>query len=289
MPLYYAPCAVYGSTRLYIPPALQVSWEESQGLTVLKPFGADRAVIAAVEATEGLTIQMTGEWLVDDPTTASVLAAWQSLRELKGRTFDFFLFNDEGFPGCALQTIGLEVPQTELGTIRFQMSIYCPSSGPTTALQLPFTDYETEYPYAAKVGRPRGNARSGGGTVTGQPVLQTIQLQMPGVQDETTTAGQEFRIVVGGETGRNWSVRSVQIFGAEPLGATGETRIRVSSGAVGSGSGFIEASVGQTAHFGSVATGALTVASGSTLYAFVSTAGGHQNLQVAITLRLESV
>jgi hypothetical protein len=286
--LYYAPCAVYGSTRFYLPPGLAASWTESQGLTVLKPYRGDRAIVAAIEATEGITVSMSGEWMFDDPTTASVLAAWQDLRQLKGRSFDLFLFSDEGFPGCALQSLDLEIPRTRMEMLRFSLAVFCPASGPTTALQLPFTDYQTEYPYAAQVGRPRGNARSGGSVMAGQPVLQSLQVMFPGVQDETTAAGQEFRLVVGGEVGRNWVVTGLQITGAEPLGSTGETRVRASGGGVGSGSGFVEASVASGAHFGSRATGTLVVASGSTLHCWCSTSGGHQNLQVTATLKLEA-
>jgi hypothetical protein len=267
---------------------LAVDWTESQGLQILKPYQANRAIVAAIETTEGQTVNLSGEWWAASPTTKSMLDFHDTLRELKGREFDLFLYSDRGFRDCVLESISLEYPANGGGRTVFQANIFCPEPGPTTAIQLSFSDYNLEYPYAAEVGRPTGDAASGGGTVSGQPVLQTVNLQFPNVQDAVGVNGQEIRWAVGGETGRTWRVISVQVAAAEPAEATGASSFKVSAGSVAAASGFVECTVGQNAHFGSVQAGTLDVLSGSTLYAWCSVAGGHANVQVAIVLRLEN-
>jgi hypothetical protein len=271
---------------LWIPPGLRVDWNETQSLEILNPFDGDSAIVASIEQNQGVPISITGDWLPDEPNAAAVLESWQALRELKGREFDLFILSDHGFRNCVLSSLKFEIPRDgQLGMIRFDAEIFCPESGPTTEIQLDFTNYDSEYPYAAQVGRPSGDAQSGGSVVSGQPNQQIFAVNFPGIQDETTANGQEFRIAIGGETGKTWMVYGVQIVGAEPLGASGTSAVRVSVGSVSAGGGYVEATISQSAHFGSRAAGTLEVVSGATLYCFVSTAGGHSNLQVSILLK----
>jgi hypothetical protein len=286
--LYYAPCAVYGSTRLWIPPGLAVNIVEEQKVTALNPLRGNRAIVAALERNQGQAISIQGDWIESDPTTKSVLDAWVSLRNLFGRTFDFFIFSDRGFRNCVIRSMGREIPRTKLGVINFSLEIFCPEPAETTAIQLAFTDFESEYPYANRVGRPLDEAASGGEIVSGQPALQIFNLTFPGVQDEATAAGQETRFVVGGESGTNWVVKRVQVVSCEPLSSTGTSTVRVSTGGVGSPMGFVAASVGVGAHFGDPVAGTLVVSAGETLFAFVTQGQGHQNLQVAVTLQQQN-
>jgi hypothetical protein len=104
-----------------------------------------------------------------------------------------------------------------------------------------------------------------------------------GVVTETAEEHELAFVVPGPSTGE-WVLRDLQVVHSQGWAASGATRIRISTGPVGSDSPHIEALVGAGNHTGSPATGAIPVVGGQTLYMYVQAAGGHQNVQAAFTL-----
>lgn len=110
-------------------------------------------------------------------------------------------------------------------------------------------------------------------------------VQFFGEPGGATASGDERKITVGGPTGALWKTDSVQIIHAEKFSATAATVIRISKTGVGATAGnYIECQVANNASQGTLAFGALYIDQGEHLYAYVQTAGGHQNIQVMIHL-----
>ncbi|MBI1291821.1 hypothetical protein GC173_11345 [bacterium] len=119
--------------------------------------------------------------------------------------------------------------------------------------------------------------------ITARRVIMPFVGSFPGVVSETAE-GEELRFVVPGPAEAEWTIRDLQIVHSQGWASTGATRIRISTGIVGSEAPYIEALVGAGNHTGAAATGAISVVGGQTLYLFVEAAGGHQFLQAAFSL-----
>jgi hypothetical protein len=288
--LYYSPAIVIGGVTWWLPPWVDVDSTRGQSVELISVPQSSTAIITSVQPNQGTHLNLVVSGMRAPHTQEDVLYWFEEMWDaLSGpeKVFDLFIFSDRAWRGCALETqrdrIGLDPLVLIENT---SLSIVCPYSKPDTNAQLTFTDYESEYPYANLVGRPRGSAVTpGGGTPLLQSSYQTPGGHFPG-GDVVTPTGQEIRVTVGGTTGSQWTLEKLQVVSADPTDATGTTTVRVSTVPIGTvGGSQINATVGSTAYFGSPASGSIAVTAGSTLYVYIPTTGGHANVQFTLWLK----
>lgn len=291
-PLRYAPCIVYGSTRFYLPPWLELDETRSQQITVFSPAEADGATITGIRKNQGTEIQVRVRDIPDTPSTADVLYWFEQLwSHLSGRQFKLFIFSDRAWPNCALRSqrnvIGLG-PLTMLPEI--PLTIFSTANQPDTSLQLDFAGgYANDYPYAHLVGSPSGDAWEPEDLIpVTEPSIANHGGVWPGAASSVTTAGFEHRHVVGGTTGSTWRIKGIQITSAKKVSAVGTTTVRVSTAPVGGmGGSAADASISSTQVFSSETSANIQVTAGDTLYVSLHAAGNHSDVQYKIRLEAE--
>jgi hypothetical protein len=291
-PLYYCPAIVSAVTPFFLPPWLDVDIVRSQTVDFQPIPQWNNGIITSVRPNQGTRINITASGVVKaEQSQASILALLEAIyANMSGEdnTFTFFLYNDRGWPGCALESQREHFGYTEMHNVMqdTQLSIICPYNQPDTNLQLTFSNFNEEYPYADIVGRPLGDAVTPGEVVALMQSLQTPHVFFPG-QPAVTDAGAEHRIIIGGETGSQWSLRSLQITWSNPGDASGTTTVRASTAPVGGSGSNINATVGVSANYGAVASGAITLTAGDSIYVYIPTggAGGHANIECNLIMK----
>jgi hypothetical protein len=287
--LYYCPAITYGGTRLYLPPWVTVKQSRKQNVEMISVPQTNSAVITSVRANQGTSLSLVCSGFKSERDQAVVLSwieeLWKGLSE---KTFNLFIWSDRAWRDCALETYDHEQdlkPMT--GLFNLELGIVCPNSSPDTSMQLSFTDYANEYPYSHLAGRPVGMAVEPGTLIPEvEPAVQDQCGIFVGVCDAATAEGEEHRFRGGGSLGAQWRIEGIQVTSAEPDGATGTTTLRVSTAPIGSAGSNLDCTVSQTSRFGAEnSAGAITVTTGVTLYVFIPSAGGHQNVQYRVRLR----
>lgn len=286
-PLYWCPCIVYGGVKYWLPPSLTLSDGWSQDVELISPPYTSRAIIAEVNDNQGVRLNLTIRGADACYNERQVLDWMEELRtQFRGKTFSLYLFNDRGYERCALDGSDLNIPLGLMRRREGSLSIVSEDVMTTNLETLTFPGgYENDYPYAHLVGRPEGDASGGGPVIVSQPSMQIMKGTFLGGVESVTEAGDEQRFVVGGSPGSLWSLEAVQISSAETFNATGTTQIVVKPQPVGTPSAQIFASVSALEKFSAEGVGNISVAAGSTVYAYATQAGGHQNVQFHFRLK----
>ncbi len=288
MPLYWCPTIVVGAVRYYLPPWIAITDSWAQTVDVLRPVYGSRPIIADIYDNEPVTLSLEATGIAQGAGKTRQILDWmEELRsQLRGRTFSLYLFNDRGYDVCALSSNQQNIPLGRLASLTTSIEIISESSSNATLPTLDFpTGYDNEYPYAHLVGRPDGDASSGGGVSVIQAPRQTPGGQFPGGVYETTANGSEQRFVVGGQAGSQWVLDQFQITSAGNNDASGDTTVTISTASVSGGGSSLQATVTPSQKFSSVVTGNIIVTAGSTLYVYTSAAGGHSDVQYSFQLK----
>lgn len=291
--LYYAPCIVFGATQFYLPPWVDVSTTRTQKVETHTPPQTNQTFITSVRPSLGTKIQLSVSGVVKGEESQESILRWfeEMWFYLSGedKVFDLYIFSDRAWSGCALESQSDKIGREPLITLNdSQLDIFCPFSKPDLTKQLIFSNYNTEYPYANLVGRPLGNAAIPGTVIpVMQPSFQTLPGVFPGQASAVTVAGQEHKFTVGGGAGTQWLLESIQVTWADPIDATGETDITVSTEGVGGLGEALTATVAAGEYFGAEEAGGITVTAGDSIFVFATAAGGHQNAQYVVRLKAQ--
>lgn len=109
--------------------------------------------------------------------------------------------------------------------------------------------------------------------------------QFNGVQSNITLDGNEIAFEVEGNSS-TYLIESIQIVHADNFDADATTKVRVSTGSVDSdNANFITAQVAMASSSGVLVAGSIQVSNTDTIYAYVSQAGNHQDVQIMIKVR----
>lgn len=287
-PLYWSPAIVIGAVRYYLPPWIAVRDSWGQNVEVLRPPYGTRPIIAEVYDNEPVHITLEAvRPATGSAKTRQVLDWMAELRsQLRGRTFSLYLFNDRGYDTCALTNNEQSIP---LGRLTYMETTIDIVSESVMSSDLPTLDfpggYDSSYPYAHLVGRPDGESSSGGGISVIQAPRQTPAGHFPGPLYAPSVLGEEQRFTVGGAAGSQWVLDQLQITSAGTNDASDDTTIVITTAPIGTSAPSLQATVAPGQKFSSVATGAITVTAGSTLYAYATAGGGHNDVQFSFQLR----
>lgn len=290
-PLYYSP-AMFVNGEAYWLPVPVLRWRTRPVLeppTVFDvPLGA--LVPKGVARVKGYRIQMSG--VIARSTVGAALAELALMREAAlgdgGGLFDLYRFHDRKFASCLVQS-GPDVDETAFRTqeaLAWDMEVLC--TGGIVAAPIAFSSYDDDYPYAALVGRPTGDALSGSGPEVQTMVRQSIVVTLHG-EVTATAAGQEIRVPF--PTGLSVNVVGVAIANAVPVLGSGSTRVGVANYAPGGSGQSITATLAAGARQSALATGSFTVNTTSG-YVYVwadlpSSGGGvHQDVEVVVHFRI---
>jgi hypothetical protein len=279
---------VVGSVRYYLPPWISVRDSWSQNVEVLKPPYGTRPIIAEVYDNEPVSLTLEATGIAESTGKARQVLDWMAeLRsQLRGRTFSLYLFNDRGYETCALTGNEQNIPLGRLTFLDTTIGIISETSSEAALPTLDFpSGYDNEYPYAHLVGRPDGEASTGGGISVIQAPRQTPGGHFPGPLYAVTAAGDEQRFTVGGGEGSQWTLDQLQITSAGIGDASGPTTIVLSTTPIGVSGTSTQATVSSAQKFSTVAISGITVTAGTTLYAYATAAGGHTDVQFAFQLK----
>lgn len=285
--LYWCPCVEFGSTRVWFPPWVKFSVSRSQSVEAIPVPRTESLVIPSVEPNQGCKITLDCSGVAEaGETTIAALAFIETLwAACKGRTFRLRLWSDRAWLVCALETMSEDYDGRPLRLIDgLKFSIISASAVASTTSQITFGTYASEYPFAAVVGRPTGTAESPGGPVISMEApRQSFCGQFPGIQEAITVSGQEHVYTVGGSVDSTWRVKALQVTSSTVIGATATVVIASTEGVGGAGS-TLEATLPDDAYFGDPANGYFDVTAGDSIYVFIDTAGGAQDVQYILHL-----
>lgn len=296
MPLYYCPAIKYGTTTVWLPPGLRITTARSQEVRAYPIPRTSSAVIGSVTPNQGMSIRIEVDELANPVTQAKALEVIRSLwTHMKGRTFTLWIFSDRAWVGCALRdldddTLAGDGPSVR---IRARLEIYCPYNEADTSQQLAFDDYDEDYPYAAFVGRPLGDAVSPTDPEEGV-IVPTAQQTFPGKFEglaEVTPNGGGHRFIVGGPAGSQWRVKRAIVSRALVVDSEAdETELTVSDVDVDDMPGAKELvfTVAGGVSNGAVATGNLLFTAGDEVFVHITASdGGHADVQFVVMLEAE--
>ena len=286
--LYYCPAVHYGETTFWLPPFLEIEETRSQRVDLVSLPNVDAAVITDIRANQGARLSLRVTYIPDNMTTAEVLSIIEQIwAALAGREFTLRVWSDRAWASCALSSMSTKVGLDPLVVLDgAPLEIISASSAPSLDLQYTFSDYATEYPYAADVGRPLGNAASGSTAMANS--LAPYSGAFHGVVDAETAVGKDQAHYVGGASGSRWRLIGVQIISAENWIADAITQVKASTVPKGTAGGqAITASVAAAAIYGAKATGSIEFTAGQRIYVHIPTggAGNHTNVQYRLDLQ----
>lgn len=280
--IYYCPAVVIGGTPYFLPPWVDVDITRSQRVSIVNPPRTSNAVITSVTKNAGARISITASGVPDAQSQAAVLAwlnqVWQALSG-EDKTFDLFIYSHEGWAGCALETQSESYgTRMMLAVEDLRLDIVCPNDAPDPTRRLSFTNFNAQYPFADKVGRPLGDAD--------EPEVPTVIMQ-PSIQNISGIfAGQHFdagavsfKFIVGGNAGSVWKLSSLMITNAENFDASGTSTVKISVGDYAEDEAGISASVTSAQSSSGRVSGNLEVTAGDTVFVFLTVANGHSNIQ----------
>jgi hypothetical protein len=292
---YLSPCITYnsGANRLWLPPWMISPLRYRQTVTVHRPARAESALITAVRPNMEGEIEMSFPVaFLSAKTAEAVLAFYDSIiAACEGQKVQINLWSDVGWGACAL----VEMDASELEVTRrlelvrdLRLSFISETMRPSSDYAIEFDDdddYEATYPFADYTGRAHGDAVSGTPLVL-SAIRQAIAGLFPATISAISTAGNELGFVIGGASGSTWKVSNLQVVGSSKTYATGTTTIRLSTAGVGGSGSNIDLDLVSSATRAVPGEGEFTVEAGATVYAFVTAAGLHSNVQIKFDAEL---
>ena len=255
-PLYIVQALKAGGDTLFLPPAFEIIERRRQGVPTRPiPFGS-KLRIQAVQDNQGTELDFRINAPARENANARAIidaieGVWAFCR---GRLVDVLIYNDRGWPECALQSFEHpHGPDPKVSFRGFSMSFLSAYSAPVASLQIPIADeaaYQALYPWWRDVGRLTG-AEAQPDTGGGSYVPEILRLSFFGVfsghASVGTPAGQEIRFQLPGTAGRQWVLRSLRVTNAAPYGSTGASVVRLSRDGVGATENLLAATVAQGA------------------------------------------
>lgn len=293
-PLYVAPAIVRGDQTFWLPPWMSVKTVRSLMVERVSVPHADSAVIAAVRDNQGARITITARYKPGTSSQAIVLAAMETLwANLADGPFRFHYWSDRGWPNCAAISMEDDIPLGDTLTyLAAQIEIVSATSRPDTSLSLAFSNYDSQYPYAAEVGRPSGDAPDPGGSIpVNQRSMQTPTLVLAGMQNsgQVTSEGAEWQYRVGGTTGSLWRLKGVKVTAAQTPGL-GDLVVRFGNDSIANGGGdYVDLTLPEGEIVSAEQSADILFFAGQTLYGYIVDAPeiiGPGGVQIA--LRLEA-
>lgn len=282
---YWSPAVTYGaSQRLWLPPWIEARTRQGQELGIANPARAERALITSIAPNQGVELELRIPDYLTDPVAQGTALAW--LRDiwtaLSGREFTLSLFSTSGWEDCALVEWSNSIGLDPFVRVRGSLRIFCPHPIDSLSAGISWsdsTDYLDNYPFASVVGLPLGTVPDTTPAAL-VPVMHYQSGTFHGKLAGITALGSEFTFEVPGNGTDSYQVTAVQITHAQDFLADGNTTVVVSDGPVGDGdSESIAATVASDEKRSAAGSGTFTVPGGSTLYAFVSIAGDHSDVQ----------
>lgn len=290
-PLYWSPCIVYGATRYYIPPSISVSDSWGQDVEVLSSPYQNQAFITEVHDNQPVRLSLDPMAPVRQNSTSREVLDWmyEIRNQLRGKTFALYLFSDRGYRKCAMESCDLDIPRTTLVQRSCSIQIVAEEMMTTALQELTFPNgYDVDYPYAHVVGRPLGESSGGGPIPVTVNPYQTPSGFFSGVQASVTPVGEDQSFVVGGGPTSLWTLESVQITGADYTDAIDDTVVTISILPYDGVNPVPEISsrIEPGQKFGTVSGSLSTpIPAGTRIYARVSEAGEHSDVQFTILLK----
>lgn len=290
-PLYYSPAMYVNGTPYWLPvPVLR--WRPRPVVESPVVFDVPRGglVPRGGARVKGHRITMSGVFVRS--TVASALAEMALLRQAAlgdgSGLFDLYRFHDRKFASCLVES-GPEFDETKFRTgeaVAWDMEVLC--TGGIVTAPIEFADYDEDYPYAAQVGRPTGDALSGSGPEVGAVTRQTIEVTLHG---EVTPHTSATAVRVPFPAGLNVEVVGVAIANATPVLGSGSTRVRAANYAPGGSGQSIAATLAAGSRQTALATGSFAIDSDSEylwVWADLPSSGGgvHQDVEVAVHVRV---